>query len=141
MGAPACRAQGPAACRPPAPPGGCARSLTPSLFGHTACAVTQSATSCGIADNILWSQCGGPNATFPQVSRFCWVVVHARNCLGPAPPHSGSTTHAIAQMTVYDSLHLVNKSFAFYVNTTLPHGCDTYPKACDHGGWSELGDA
>jgi phospholipase C len=29
---------------------------------------TQSATSCGIADNILYSQCDGPNATFPQVT-------------------------------------------------------------------------
>lgn len=44
-------------------------------------------------------------------------------------------------MTIYDSLHLVNKTFGFYVNTTVPHGCDSYPKACDHSGWSELGDA
>ena len=36
-----------------------------------------------------------------------------------------------AQMTIYDSLHLVNKTFGFYVNTTVPHGCDSYPKACD----------
>ena len=71
---------------------------------------TQSATSCGVAENVLYSQCGGANTTFPQ-------------------------------MTIYDSLNLVNESFGFYVNTTVPHGCDSYPKACDHGGWSELGDA
>ena len=47
----------------------------------------------------------------------------------------------IPQMTIYDSLYLANKSFGFYVNTTVPRGCDTYPNACDHGGWSELGDA
>jgi phospholipase C len=29
---------------------------------------TQSATSCGAADNIMYSQCGGANATYPQAS-------------------------------------------------------------------------
>ena len=31
---------------------------------------TQSATSCGIADNILWNQCGGNKSTFPQVTVY-----------------------------------------------------------------------
>ena len=70
---------------------------------------TQSATSCGVADNILYSQCGGANATYPQ-------------------------------MTIYDSLSLVNRSFGFYVNSTVPAACDDYPKTCDHGSWNMLGD-
>jgi hypothetical protein len=62
----------------------------------------QSATSCGTADNIMWSQCGGPNETFPQ-------------------------------MTIYDALHLANKSFGFYINSTMPTACKNYPKTCNHG--------
>ena len=62
---------------------------------------TQSATSCGMADNVLWNQCGGPAATLPQ-------------------------------MTVYDNLYLGNRSFGFYINTTLP---DTWEIV--GGGWAE----
>jgi hypothetical protein len=72
---------------------------------------TQSATSCGVADNILYDQCGGETATYPQV-------------------------------TIYDTLSLQNKTFGFYVNTTVPHACDDYPTTCDDSaGWSEFGDA
>ena len=71
----------------------------------------QSATSCGSADNILYSSCGGANATYPQT-------------------------------TIFESLYLSNKSFGFFINDTVPHACDKYPKACDKGspGWNMLGD-
>lgn len=67
--------------------------------------MTQSATSCGIAENIVYNQCGGKTATFPQT-------------------------------TIYDSLHLSNVSFGFYINTTVPKKWDILS-----GGWAELGDA
>ena len=47
----------------------------------------QSATSCGIHDNLMYSSCGGSTDTFPQ-------------------------------LTIFDSLHLHNRSFAFFLNST-----------------------
>lgn len=32
--------------------------------------MTQSATSCGIADNLVYSQCGGNTSTFPQTTIY-----------------------------------------------------------------------
>jgi hypothetical protein len=31
---------------------------------------TQSATSCGLADNVLWNQCDGPRTTMPQMTVY-----------------------------------------------------------------------
>ena len=39
-----------------------------------------------------------------------------------------------------DSLALVNKSFGFYINSSMPAACDSYPEKCDHGGWNMDGD-
>ena len=39
-----------------------------------------------------------------------------------------------------DSLHLVNKSFGFYINSSMPHACDDYPRVCDRGSWNMMGD-
>ena len=70
----------------------------------------QSATSCGVADNIMYNQCRG-------------------------------TTETYLQVTIYSTLKLQNKTFGFYVNTTVPHACDTYPKVYDDGGWYKCSDA
>ena len=43
-------------------------------------------------------------------------------------------------MTIYDSLALVNKSFGFYINSSLPHACNDYPRTCDHSSWNMMGD-
>ena len=34
----------------------------------------------------------------------------------------------------------MNKSFGFFVNSSVPAACDSYPKQCDHGSWNMLGD-
>ena len=39
-----------------------------------------------------------------------------------------------------DSLALVNKSFGFYINSSMPAACDSYPEKCDHGGWNMDGE-
>ena len=34
----------------------------------------------------------------------------------------------------------MNKSFGFYINSSMPAACDSYPAKCDHGGWNMDGD-
>ena len=52
---------------------------------------TQSATSCGAADNILYSQCGGPNATYPQMT-ICRSPISLFGCFSKGLKGSAQMT-------------------------------------------------
>ena len=78
----------------------------------------QSATSCGVADNILWSQCGGANDTYPQMTIYVRAPYPQMTIYVRAPYDD-----TYPQMTIY--VRAPYPQMTIYVRAPYD---DTYPQ-------------